>query len=162
MPGFYWAFLALSPDANGGLVALFVISAIVMIFVCVIGILGACNICFPIFLIMWLIGTAILSVVIVVQIILNATLDCASGKALFSSWVLSDPRVSPDPNGASSIVCGGTANYSAVSWAGLGVTLGLAVIGFIFGVILFKIYKDDEGGGTSAKGGNDYGKRTCR
>jgi hypothetical protein len=124
--------------ADPGLKALFCISAIVMIFVCVIGILGACHICHPIFLVMWLIGTGILIVVIVIQIILNAVLQCNA-----------------TPGSANTIVCG---NYSAVSWAGLGVTLGLAVVGFVFGLILMKMFHDDDNGGSGgkAKGTGDY------
>ena len=146
---------------SGGLIALFVISAVVMIFICIVGILGACHICHPILLIMWLIGCAILIIVIVIQIILNATLQCNA------------PNGSPQRYAllfyfyfhffiylfllSHSIVCGGT--YAPVSWAGLGVTLGLATLGFIFGIILMKIYYDDDHGTDGCCGGGGSGDK---
>lgn len=127
-----------------------------MIFICVVGILGACSICFPIFIIMWLIGTGILIIVIVVQvhlglpshlffpqhfpqIILNSTLDCNA-----------------QTGSAGSIFCSGSENYSPVSWAGLGVTLGLATVGLIFGIIFFAISRSEDEGGGVGKAGGDY------
>merc|ERR1711916_7514 len=137
--GFYWAFLGLQQGtAEGGLVALYCISAIVMIFVCVCGILAACDVCYPVFLVMWLIACLILMVVIIIQMILNAVLYCTA-----------------NTGSTQSVVCN---NYSAVSWAALGVTLGLATIGFIFGLIFFKVTRDEDEGSSSVKSGSSAGK----
>jgi hypothetical protein len=110
--GFYWAFLGLNPNSQGGLIALYCISAIVLLIICVVGILGACNICYPVFLLMWCIGMVLLTAVLIVQIILQATQNCTAASGTVQS-----------------IVCNGTQGYAALTWAGLGVTLGLAVCG---------------------------------
>lgn len=143
--GFYWAFLGLNPNSQGGLIALYCISAIVLLIICVVGILGACNCCYPVFLIMWIIGMVLLTVVLVVQIGLQATQNCSAAAGTVQS-----------------IVCNGTGAYATVTWAGLGVTLGLAVCGLVFGIILFKIIYDEENGtsgssSSGSKGGkNDF------
>jgi hypothetical protein len=107
--GFFWAFLALSPNAEPGLKALFAISAIVMIFVGVIGVFGgetvfdwfcldsrkiilkkksACRFCHPLMLITFLVSAAMLIVVVSVQLVLNAVLACPNVPGFICCFVL--------------------------------------------------------------------------
>lgn len=98
--------LGLAPQSESGLVALYCISAIVMLIICVIGLLGACNVCYPVFIVMWLIGMAILTAVVIVQLILTGTLQCT-----------------PQVGTVDGVICN---KYPGVAWAGLGVTLGVS------------------------------------
>ena len=104
-----------------------------MIAIGVVGVLGACNVCYPVFLVMWLIACLILVVVIIVQMILTAVLTCTAPAGSVATVACND--------------------HYGVTWAALGVTLGLAVFGFIFGVILFKAIRDEDEGGTAVGGG---------